>query len=610
MLLSKQYATRWPVLLGLLAMLVLAALAWHFYLERAAYYDLAWHTYVYTKTQALYVQNRRFVAIVTQWPTLMAVRLGLPLDQVLRLYSMMFVSFYLAIFLACAYWLRNEAVALVVVLLFVLLSTRAFYWAQSEMPQTLVVLLLFYAGISRQAPIQLKFSTLALAALVPVIIFGYPIAIIPFLFLWSYDWLLNKRFRDKPYYGFLVLAFLMYGLRAMLIPAGSYEDTQMTFKPNLIRFFPHYLSLESFDIFRRLCARNFIALPISVVVLTVFYLRQRNWLATLRLGLVWAFVGGYAFITIVTRADYTEVTYLENLLLPLTIFIAVPLAMEVLPALERAGARGKWLAAGLVGLVLTVRLGVLWYQHIPYTAYQQWLRQLLAYTRQFPERKYLMYPDNVDPQTLRAGWPWWAIPSETMVLSARHSPDSVQTVRVDWSIDYLAEQGANPANFLEPFGVEPASTVSPVYFRFPQTPYRVINSNPPQDTVALNAYIKAHRGVQLALLDSLPTTIKAGEQTTIPVEVRVPEQLRPLHSGTRVDHPTLVRTVFFKPHDWPSDTAPVEVPLEVDVWQPWQQTLRIQAPQQPGQYTLDIGLISRNYRTWPVHLRRTITVTK
>ena len=77
MLLSKQYATRWPMRLALLTMLVLLVFAWHFYLERSAYYDLAYHLFIYLKTKALFVQNRRFVAIVTQWPTLMAVRAGL-----------------------------------------------------------------------------------------------------------------------------------------------------------------------------------------------------------------------------------------------------------------------------------------------------------------------------------------------------------------------------------------------------------------------------------------------------------------------------------------------------------------------------------------------------
>jgi hypothetical protein len=597
--------------LALGTLLVLLFFAWHFYLERAAYYDLAWHTYVYTKTQALFLQNRRFVAVVTQWPTLMAVKAGLPLDVVLRLYSLVFVGYYLAVFLACAYWLRNEQVALVVPLLMVLLSTRTFYWSQSELPQALMPLLLFYAGVARQAPIQRRFSSLALAALIPVFIFGYPTALIAFLFVWVYDWLLNRRFRDWAYYGYLALALALHVLRTKLIPPGSYEDSQMTFVPNLLKYFPNYLSLESFDNFWHLSTHNFILLPLLLAVLTVFYLRQRSWLATLRLLLIWGSVVGYVFIVSVTRGGYTEVTYLENLYLPLTFFVAIPLAMELLPALERRWqGQGRLVAAALLAVVLGLRLAVLWHQHIPYTAYQQWLKHLLTYTRQFPERKYIMYPDNVDPQGLRAGWPWWAMASETMMVSARQNPDSVQTVRVGWDVDQLAAAGAQTTTFLEPFDNIPSAQVPTRYYRFPNTAYRVLNTQPPQDTAALRRYIGAHRQVQLQLVDSLPTAIRAGQVQQLRVQVRVPAAAQPLHSGIRGPYPTLIRSGFYKPHNWPSDTAPLEVALEVDVWQPWTQTIRVQAPHQPGRYTLEISLVSKDFQDWPVRLRRPVDVTE
>ncbi len=597
--------------LALATMLVLLLFAWHFYLERAAYYDLAYHLFYYLKEKTLFVQNRRFVAIVTQLPTVLAVKAGLSLDAVLRLYSVVFILYYLAVFLLCAYWFKNEHVALVVVLLFVLLASRTFYWAQSELPQGLAALLLFYAGVSRQAPLQRRFSTLALATLVPVFIFGHPLIILPFLFIWTYDWLLNRRFQDRAYYGLLVLALAMYGLRILLTPPGSYESSHMTFGPNLKRYFPHYLSIDSFENFWHLCSRSFLALPVLLLVLSVFYIRQGTRLALLRMGLMWAAVAGYAFIINVSNPDYTEATYLENLYLPLTLFVAIPFAMELLPALERRwNSRGPALVTGLLLVLLVARLGLIWYRHTPYTAYQKWLTHLLAYTSEFPERKFIMYPDNVDPHRLRAGWPWWASASETMMVSARHSPDSVQTVRVGWDIDQLAATGAQPGILLGPFETVNTADLPANYCRFPHTAYRVLNTLPPLDTAALRPYIAAHQQVQLALASPLPTTLQAGRQHTVQVQVSVPANAQPLHSGTRVPHPTLLRTAFYKPHDWPSDTNPMEVALEVDVWQPWTQTVALQTPRQPGRYTFEISLISKNYQDWPVRLRIPVEVVK
>lgn len=136
-------------------------------------------------------------------PILLAVQAGVHIDELLQLYSVVFILYCLVVYLLIAEWLKNEQVALMVPLLYMLLAARSFYWAQSELPQALAALLLFYAGVARQAPLQRRFSTLALAALVPVFVFGHPLAIFPFGFVWAYDLLLNRRWRDWAYYGLL-----------------------------------------------------------------------------------------------------------------------------------------------------------------------------------------------------------------------------------------------------------------------------------------------------------------------------------------------------------------------------------------------------------------------
>jgi hypothetical protein len=325
---------------------------------------------------------------------------------------------------------------------------------------------------------------------------------------------------------------------------------------------------------------------------------------------VWGAVLGYAFIVNVSSPGYTEETYLANLYLPLAIFVAVPFASEVLPALERRWVgRGPLLTTGVVLLLLATRLLVLWQQREPYVAYQQWLRQLLTYTRQLGGSKFLMHSDNVDPRRLRAGWPWWAAASETMLLSARHSPDSVQTVRVDGNLDALAENAAKPGVLLGPFETLTTAELPANYFRFPAAAtYRPLNTEPPHDTAALGTYIGAHHTSELKLVGALPAELRVGRTYTLPVQLRVPPALRPLHSGIRGPHPTLLRTAFFKTGDWPADTAPAEAALEVDVWQPWTQTVALETPQQPGSYTLEISLVSRGYRSWPVRLRLPVEV--
>ena len=606
MLLNKKYATRGTLYLGLLAMLLLLALAWHFYLERVAYYDLAYHVFTFIRLKTLFIQNRRFVAAVTQLPPLLAVRAGWPIDHILRLYSLTFALYYLVVYLLSAKWLKNEQVALVVVFLSLLISSSTFFWAQSELPQSLAALLFFYAGVARQAPLPPRFSTLALAALVPVFIFGHPVAIFAFLFIWVYDWLLNQRWRDWLYYGLLALALLMYVYRASLIPPGSYEDTNNSLKYNVIHLFPHYLELGSFTYFWELCRNNFMALPIMMALLTAYYLVQRSRLALLRLLLLWAAVVTYTLIINISFPAYGGATYIENLFLPLTIIIGIPFACELLPALEqRLGRRGAWLSTGLLVVLFGARFLAVYRAHEPFTGYQQWLQRTLAYTKQFPEHRFLAEDGNVDPFRLRVGSPGWASSYETVLLSTRPSPDSAQVLFLTNELPRFSEIGKMPGLFVSAFDVISSKDLPTNYIHLGNeaATYRVLNTPPPvADTAALGAYIAARRQTKLDFV-AFPNKLKAGAWRTVRIQISVPTTGQPLHSGLQTPYPTMVRTRFTDPTGWPTYVPPIEAPLEVDVWQPWQQDIPLNCPSEAGKYELEVTLISKKYRDWPVQLR-------
>ncbi|MBO0360900.1 hypothetical protein J0X19_23270 [Hymenobacter sp. BT186] len=542
----------------------------------------------------------------------MVIKAEAPLYLVEIFYSMVFVLYYLTIFLLCAFWFRNQQIALVVAFLCVLLAARTFYWIESELPQALALLLLFYAGISRQAPLQRRFSTLALAALIPVYIFGHPLIILPFVFIWTYDWLLNRRFKDWIYYGLLIIGIGSYKMRDMLIEPGSYEANKMTFVPNLIAHFPNYLALQSFQDFWKLCGHNFIAVPILLFALSVFYIRQRTLQAWLRLLLVWAFAFGYVLVINVSYPEGTDATYIENLLLPLTLIITIPFAMELLPALEGRTIfklRGTVFVTGVLAITFIIRLVVIWKNHTPTTAYQQWIGQMLAYTRQFPEHKFILAPENVNAERQAAGQPTWGITIESMLRSATYSPDSAQTIYAGTENYLLVEARAKGDLFIGPFEKWTIYDLPENYFRLPEKTYRTLNTPPPpEDTTALRTYIDARRAVRLTLADSLPAVLRSDRNQQVQVLVTVPNEAQPLHSSLNSSHPTLLRASFYQSPNWPSDVPPSETPLEVDVWHPWSQLITVHTPTTPGQYTLEITLFSKGYRDWPVRLLRTVEV--
>ena len=602
MLLDKTYRSAAPVRLGLLALLGLLAFSWYFYRERVAYQDLAFHLFVYLRENQFFIQNRRFVAGITQAVPLLGSRAGWPIDALMRAYSVTFMVYYGAVFALCAWWLRNARVALVVALLFTLLVARTFYWAQSELPQALAVLLFCYAGVGRQAPLRRRWSTLALALLLPVVIFGHPLALLPFLFLWGYDWLLHRRFTDPLYYGLLALALATYWWRTATIPPGSYEATRLG-TGQLVEL-PHLLGLASFRDFLLLCRGNFLALPLALGALTWFYGTIRPAWGAWRLAWVWAWVAGYVALVCTSYPNGAEAGYFENLLLPLGIFVATPLALEVLPALETRGG-GRW-AAGALTVLLAARLGVIYYAHRDYTAYQQWLDRVLTYTRQFPERKFFIDEQNANAHHQRA--PSWAAAYETMLLSARPGPDSARTVAVLDAGQIVAAlpAGQRPDAFVTPFQLLRRADLPARYLRLPNTPYRNLNTSPPAEPRALDAYLTALAGGRIELV-AVPRALRAGRPRAVVVRL-VPPASQVLRSGLAGPHPLLLIATFYSGPDWALDLPEPTTPLELDVYGAWEQPMQLECPPRPGHYTLEIKLISRGYRDASLRLRLPVTV--
>jgi len=604
MLLPKRYASAQFTWTGIFCFFVLLVLASHFYLERIAYLDLSMHMFEYLTKDHLFIQNNRFVAAITQiWP-LLGLRIGLPLDVVLRLYSLVFIGYYFAVFLISAYLFRNEHVAVAVALLYTLLISNTFYWAQSEFPQALAMLLLYYAGISRLAPLPFDWRTLLLLLLIPVSIYGHPLLLLPFLFLWGYDYLLNRRFTDWLYYLTALIALFCYWLRTHNIAADSYEGQRLNLWDNIVQFYPNYLSLASNEEFLLLCRTRYYMLPVLLVLITGYYIWRRPTGWGLRLAWVWVFVIGYSQIVAITHPDHTDFTYLENLHLPLGLFVAIPLAMELLPAV---GTRWYRLATIALVVVFCARFFAIWQANPPFTKYVSWLKNTIAYTRQFPEHKFIVAQANLDPYHQRSES--WAPSFESLLLSARHSPDSARQVYVANDVpDFIAYSNATPPNvLLTQFGGKiPYDQLPWKYFHLPSSSYRNLNTPPPADSAALPSYIAERQETKLTFV-GLSAPLRTNKTRSLTLQITSPPD-KVLHSGLLTPHPTLLSYRFSSSEIWAPSSDVLATPLELDIIGNWTQDITIVGPNEPGAYILEVFLTSQNYHDWPVKLQIPVKV--
>lgn len=592
---------------GWLALLALLLLAWHFYLERIAYFDLSYYFFNLLYKHTPTIEHRRFVAVLTQVLPLLGLKAGLPAWAALRLYSVSFVLLYVLAFAVCAYWLRNEHVALVVVLLATLLAARTFYYTPSELLQAMAVLLVCYAGLNQQAPLRWRWSTLALVLLIPVVVFGHPLALLPFFFLWGYDWLLNRRYTDWAWYGVLAVGVGSYFWRVALTEPGSY-DAQHTIIPTL-RTLVAAVNTPSMKAFRELCRGNFLALPLLLLALSTFYCWPGSVVgrapgAGWRLLYVWLCVLGYVLLVcavypdiVVASETYFEEAYFENLLMPLALFVGVPFALELLPLLLAAPRAGRWgrlrLAASvLLVLGLGIRLVHIARTHTNYTAYQNWLAQVLAYTKQFPETKFMLADANVNPAHLRIAS--WATAYETLERTITLGPDSARTVFITTEVVPFQPYAQQAGLMLSHWESYPQAAFPANYVRLSRQPYRVLNTPLPTDSTALHAYWQAvSQQARLEILTT-PANWKPGQRQ--PVEVRLTGPTgQPLHSGgwQLGGAPILQLTGrFYSGADWSIENVLVKSPLQLDVSRPWTQRIQVESPTIPGKYELEVSLLA------------------
>ena len=159
--------------------------------------------------------------------------------------------------------------------------------------------------------------------------------------------------------------------------------------------------------------------------------------------------------------------YLENLYLPLAMFVAVPLVFEVLPGL---------LPERQMFMALTIITGLqifhIYQSHRPWTERLHWEQEFLQKTAGLPHRKLLLTDQQVPMDKLILSW---GTAYEFLMLSALQHPDSARCILVDEAPERFDTLLAKPALFLGDFR----------NYSFDELPKRYFN---PVDTSAYSRY--------------------------------------------------------------------------------------------------------------------------
>jgi hypothetical protein len=439
--------------MGVLTYIILLIFALYFYLERTVFIDISFHLFYILKDDSFAIQNYRFAAAFTQLFPLIGSKMGLGLDNIAKLYSIGFGVFYFMIFTFIAYGLKLWRYAIIMLLFSTMMISHTFYWIQSELPQGLALMILYFALLDMISKQEKKSAMwyLPLSALLFAVAYSHPLILFPFAFYSLF--LIIHDSESKRLLIFSLISFLLFwGIKSVFFKT-SYDSSSISGAGNFIQLFPNYFNLESNKDFVRYCISDYNVMILVWMALLMLYIFKKEWI---KLTLVGGFFVGYFMLVNISYFDGADQFYMENLYLPLGLITAVPLVWD--------GSRflGDNKFMWVIGIIVTIGLLRIYNTADEYTERLSYLNKLMIEYLEADVDKVIIDENLVDMNTLKMSW---GTPYEFWLLSTIKYGESISIAIVPnasqyhWALEYQER-------FFTQWGSFEYSILNPQYFKF------------------------------------------------------------------------------------------------------------------------------------------------
>ena len=377
--------------------------------------DAAFSVFNIIKDSSFCVQHYRFGDVFSQILPLIATKTGQSINIILATYSVSYIIYYLATYLVCGSILKRYDLALVILLMNILFAAHTFYWMLSQLPQAMALLMVLLAIASGR-----KFNStgplvwIAIVIVEVTIMFFHPLTVFALVFAIVFFMLSRYSFTDrKMLYALAALYFIGLPVKMFLFKT-PYEDHSASGLKNFVTQFPDYFSLFSNKRFLYNCLVKYYWIPILFTGIVAFYIKTKQ---SKKLLFFVLFFSGYLMLVNVSYPTaITPEFYIENLYLPLSIFLAIPFVFDLLPAIEKY----KMATPLVVLIVLTGCVRI----YATHTLYSDRLVLERKYLNDYGDRKVVIKATKADTTQLLMVW---GAPYEFLLLSEseRHKAASI-----------------------------------------------------------------------------------------------------------------------------------------------------------------------------------------
>ncbi len=393
---------RTMLVFGAFVLLVLGAFAWRFYLERTACADGALFSVLMVDGKLPVSVLGRYGSWIAQLLPVALLKVGAPLDTVLRAYSLSFILFHALIFWLLAFKLKDRRPTYALPLVLTVGFHYMFYFGVSELYQGLTLTLLLWSLLGRAMNASARKSLVGWSALAVVlnvwISFYHQMLVLPLLFILGHEFIALGR---KERLRLLVLGSILvvwYAVRIKGMSASTYEDSRMPTLYDLLHYGGQWRQLESTAHLMQYWTKfKGLLLLISAGILVGLY--QRAWLRT-----AWSVLFSCAFLLLilVVDRDGKAITIYENYYPVLGLVWAVHF-IAVLPE------HGGWIGyVRNATLITACSLGLLQIHRAHYRLSEKvaYVQRITCFWEVLGKQKVLVKPTNFPWVYTVGDWPF------------------------------------------------------------------------------------------------------------------------------------------------------------------------------------------------------------
>ncbi|HXS38415.1 MAG TPA: hypothetical protein VN721_17060, partial [Flavipsychrobacter sp.] len=387
---------------------------------------------------------------------LLSRKAGFSLNTIMLIYSAGFIIYYFICYLLCGLVFKNYKLGLVLLLFNILFVSHTFYWAQSELPQGISFMLVYFAFISNKETSNMSaWSLCIMFVCLFTIVFFHPLIVFPFIYIILFFLIDKNQYFQRKLLHASLLFFIIISIIKKIVFATSYDQQSMEGISNFVKLFPHYFTLYSDKKFFSNCISHYYWIPLLSLLISIIYIICNEWK---KLILFLVFIVGFILLINVSYPDSNTTTfYIENLYLPAGIVIGIPFVYDIVPLLEK-----RKLSIAIIALIIITGCIRIYTTHNSYTARLNWERHLLKANL----NNKLMIDSKKAP--MDTALMIWGTPYEFWLLSTTENHQTASIIIYD-NVDALSWTKDVKNQFVTTWGAFPYSDLPKKYFIFKDT---------------------------------------------------------------------------------------------------------------------------------------------